>query len=197
MAQPVSSNHTKPSQPLSTIEVPAELIEQYDNSRKIRSIQGYYAFYIDYFNHVCDIFPKTSHIVPIPFPDLTVTGERKTMELRTLYTWKTVFKGLIASPLDKKAEQIAANEAYTRVFEDEDEDTKYYRFFLAADVISFYKGPMHEEEQKGPMRKGKWVHEGSLNPISEPDKLRSYLIDCLKTDGLWIEELEAQQRVRG
>ena len=97
-----------------------------------------------------------------------------------------VMKGLITRYKDIATVSLAAGEAYTRVLDKEPKGTvNHYRFFVANDRrIQFFRGQMKD---------GYWVCEGQWHPVQDADRVKSYIVDCMKKDGIWQKELRLER----
>lgn len=138
-----------------------------DLYNKATTVQARYEFYNAYFEEVT---PKGLTVVPIA--DIA-SGVRKEIRLLSLYSSTTLFSGLVHRPSDKEAEEIAADEAYTRAGEEQDRGT--FRFFTAAETISFFEGALRE----GHVSDGNWRLEKMFHPVNEAQEVHDYLEERL------------------
>ena len=141
------------------LRVGTDLQYQYHQST---SVHDRYLFYYDYFNA---ILPNGLKVVAMP--DLS-NGRRKELRIVEFSSNRVIWSGLIHRPSDHDAEEAAGDEAYTRTGEDENWNT--FRFFIAAEAITFYRGDM---------RSGEWDRQGIFHPINQAYEVQQYFTEKL------------------
>ena len=130
-----------------------------------------YEFYTNYFDEMLSeyLYVKQKG----DFGD----GTRRELQLKTLSSKKIFMSGLVHRRSDSKAEETAADEAYTRVHSSE--QWGIYRFFTGTDRICFFKGNMYTQE---------WMCQQAYHPINDAQKVQDYLLLALANDsdtGMW------------
>ena len=143
----------------SRVRVPTDLQYQYYQAT---SVHERYLFYYEYFNA---ILPPGLKVVATP--DLS-DGLRKELRIVEWTSDRVIWSGLIHRSSDTGAEEVAGDEAFTRVGEDESWDV--FRFFTAAEAITFFRGDM---------RTGDWVRQGIFHPINQAGEVQEYFNEKL------------------
>ena len=125
--------------------------------RRARTVQELYIFWYDYFGAV---LPDG---LAVYAPGDLSDGNRKELRIITWIGHKVFFSGLVHDSRDSHAEEVAGDEAYTRVGNEEYWDL--FRFFIASNKIAFFKGDMGT---------GDWRSQGSFDPIHEAQEIHDY-----------------------
>lgn len=140
------------------LRIPAHLESQYFAAR---NVQQRLIFYDEYFEIVL------RGVSACAMPDLSDVN-RKEIQMVTWGAGKVLMSGFVHRPSDNEAEEVAADEAYTRVGQNEYWDT--FRFFLASETISFFKGNMQS---------GDWVLQATFHPIYDAQRIRDFVSEKL------------------
>lgn len=143
-----------------SVQISRDTIDLYN---KATTVQARYEFYNAYFSEVT---PQGLRVVPIA--DIA-SGTRKEIRLIPRHTSTPLFSGLIHRPSDNEAEEIAADEAYTRA--GEEQDWGAFWFFTAADTLCFFEGTLRE----GDVHDGDWKLDKMFHPINQAQEVHEYL----------------------
>lgn len=147
---------------MSPISISTEIQYQYHT---LSTNQQRFVFYNDYFTSIAP-----SIYTVYASPDLS-SGNRKELTIR--HKGVTIISGLVHIPSDKTIEEVAADEAYTRVLDLNAEGNvrwTEFRFFLACETVSFFRGRVED---------GGWEAEKVLHPLYQAQEIHDYLLGLL------------------